>query len=176
MASAVAMNVLGTVMTSSPGPTSRASRANQSASVPLPTPLACCTPQNPANSRSKRSTKLPPAKALESITCSIAARSSARIGSCCRRRLRNGTCINTFRDFAENAAWIAGENRIGGDILGYHTASPDNGALPDCNSTQKRHTRANGCPTLHERGFALPFVVVLGQSFVVGGPGKTIVG
>ena len=40
MASAVAMNVFGTVITSSPGPIPSARRVSQSASVPLPTPMA----------------------------------------------------------------------------------------------------------------------------------------
>src|SRR6266496_1985443 len=40
MASAVAMNVFGTVITSSPGPIPSASRVSQSASVPLPTRMA----------------------------------------------------------------------------------------------------------------------------------------
>ena len=50
MASAVAMKVLGTVMTSSPGPTPSASRAIQRASVPLPTPTASGQPQKGAKS------------------------------------------------------------------------------------------------------------------------------
>ena len=68
MASAVAMKLLGTVMTSSPGPTPRASRLSQRASVPLPTPSACRVWQKAANSVSNRATNGPPANALVSVT------------------------------------------------------------------------------------------------------------
>ena len=50
MASAVAKNVLGWVMTSSPGPMPRAINASQIASVPLPTPMACDVPWKAASS------------------------------------------------------------------------------------------------------------------------------
>src|SRR5437660_5270717 len=62
------MNVLGTVMTSSPGPMPPAKSDSQRASVPLPTPIACWQSQYDANSCSNFSTNGPPAKALESIT------------------------------------------------------------------------------------------------------------
>ena len=45
MASAVAMKLLGTVITSSPALMPRAARASQSASVPLLTPTALFAPQ-----------------------------------------------------------------------------------------------------------------------------------
>ena len=48
----MAMKVLGTVITSSPGPTPDASSASQSASVPLPTPIACSQLQYAAKSSS----------------------------------------------------------------------------------------------------------------------------
>ena len=49
MASAVAMNVLATVITSSPAPMPRARRIRWRASVPEPTPTACGTWQNSAH-------------------------------------------------------------------------------------------------------------------------------
>ena len=60
MASVVAMNVIGTEMTSSPSPTPAARRANVSASVPVLTVAASAAPQNSANSRSRASTSGPP--------------------------------------------------------------------------------------------------------------------
>ena len=50
IAKAVAMYVLGTVITSSPEPISHAASARCSASVPLLTPIAKRVPQNAANS------------------------------------------------------------------------------------------------------------------------------
>jgi len=50
IASAVAKNVFGWVMTSSPGPIPSAINASQMASVPLPTPIACAVPWNAASS------------------------------------------------------------------------------------------------------------------------------
>ena len=50
IASAVAKNVFGCVMTSSPGPMPIAISASQIASVPLPVPAACATPWNAASS------------------------------------------------------------------------------------------------------------------------------
>ena len=60
MASAVAINVFGTVTTASPGQTPAATSANLKASVPLPTPTQCWLSQYRANSRSKSSTIEPP--------------------------------------------------------------------------------------------------------------------
>ena len=88
IASAVAMKVSGTVITSSPGPIPSPSRATQRASVPLPTPAANCVPQNAANSFSNWATNGPPAKAVLSSTCWIASAISARIGSYCAFRSR----------------------------------------------------------------------------------------
>ena len=94
MASAVAMKVEGTVITSSASPTPRASRASQMASVPLPTPTAYLEPQKAANDFSNFSTKGPPAKAVLSITSLMAAFTSSFIGANCAFKSRKGTFIN----------------------------------------------------------------------------------
>ena len=60
MASAVAKNVNGVVMTSSPGATPNAFSAITSASVPLFTATACLTPIYAAKSFSKSATASPP--------------------------------------------------------------------------------------------------------------------
>ena len=60
MASVVAIKVLGTVMTSSPGPTPVAMRAKRRASVPELTPMQYLLSQKAANSSSKPATLGPP--------------------------------------------------------------------------------------------------------------------
>ena len=82
IASAVAMKVFGTVITSSPGPTPEASRASQRASVPLPTPMAVLALAIGREMLLQiRSTNGPPAKAPQSITSPIAASISLRRGA-----------------------------------------------------------------------------------------------
>ena len=63
MASTVAMKVLETVTTVSPGFTPEAMSANLRASVPLPTPAQCSAPQKRAKFFSNPSTAGPPMKA-----------------------------------------------------------------------------------------------------------------
>jgi len=81
IASAVAIKVLGTVITSWPLPIPRAKRDSHRASVPLPTPMAYSHWQNEANSFSNCVTNGPPAKAVLSMTCFIANSISSRIES-----------------------------------------------------------------------------------------------
>ena len=71
MASVVAMKVLGTVTTASPGPTPAAMRAKRRASVPEPTPMQYRLSQKAANSSSKPATWGPPMNmpaAMASVT------------------------------------------------------------------------------------------------------------
>ena len=95
IASAVAMKVLGTVMTSSPGPTPSASSAIQRASVPLPTPTHSVHPQKGAKAFSNSATKGPPAKAVLSITACRAEWISGLMASYWAFRSRKGTCMET---------------------------------------------------------------------------------
>jgi hypothetical protein len=81
IAETVATNVKGTVMTSSPGPTPRASSARCSALVPELTPTASATPQQAANARSKAATSgprtnwpLPSTRSTASSTSGLMAR------------------------------------------------------------------------------------------------------
>src|SRR5271166_953186 len=87
------MNVFGTVMTSSPGPTPKAKRLSQSASVPLPTPIACGQSQYAAKSASNRATNGPPAKAPSSMTSWIAPLNSLRKGAWWDLRSKKGTLV-----------------------------------------------------------------------------------
>ena len=83
-ASAVAKKVLGCVMTSSPGPMPSAIMVSQSASVPLPTPMACFMPVKAANSFSNFSS-IGPITYLPLISTSLMLASiSALMFSYCR--------------------------------------------------------------------------------------------
>src|SRR5665213_1318202 len=91
IAPAVAKNVNGTVMTSSPGPIPSASSASSSASEPDAHPMACRTPQYSAALASNALTSSPRMKYCESITRSTAAVISFLIPAYCARRSRSGT-------------------------------------------------------------------------------------
>jgi len=71
-ASDVAIKVFAAVMTSSPCPMPSTLRAMKRASVPLPTPTQCFTPQYWAKADSKDFTKGPPTKADFEITSLMA--------------------------------------------------------------------------------------------------------
>ena len=96
MASAVAMNVFGTVITSSPAPMPNPSRDSHSAEVPLLTPAANSHPQYAANWVSNSATKGPPAKAVLSSTRNRADTTSSRMDAYCAFRSRSGTCVMVF--------------------------------------------------------------------------------
>ena len=91
MASAVYAADSGVVMTSSPGPMSRARRMSASASVPLPTPTACAAPEAAANSCSNASSSGPstnqPLLATRAIAARTASASSRSVSD------RNGTRV-----------------------------------------------------------------------------------
>jgi len=59
IASAVAMKVSATVITSSPGPTPQLKAASRTASVPFASPTARAAPHHPANLRSNSATSGP---------------------------------------------------------------------------------------------------------------------
>src|SRR6266852_3598758 len=138
MASVVAMNVLGTVTTVSPGCTPAAIRANRKASVPLATPMQYCTPQNCAKSRSKSSTIGPPTnpavfRALRKTDTNSS--SSSRWGV---TRSKKGMLPlpvirhpQLWHDQAEDPRRIPSHNRIVGHVAGDDAAGSDDGILPD---------------------------------------------
>src|SRR5690348_1849959 len=96
MASAVAMKVLGLVMTSSPEPTPAASKARCRALVPEFSATQCLASQNSANSFSKEATSAPRQKAVLRQTRSSASRISSRRAAYCGFRSKYGTFINVF--------------------------------------------------------------------------------
>src|SRR5690348_9215521 len=93
MASVVAMNVFGTVITASPAATPAACKANRRASVPLPTPTQYFAPQNSANSRSNLSTVGPPMNPAVDSARWNAATNSCSSCACGVIRSRNGTTV-----------------------------------------------------------------------------------
>ena len=90
IASAVAVNVLAAVMTSSPGLTPSALSATKIASVPFAAPMQCCAWQYAASSRSNAATYGPWMKALCRITASTAGTISSRIVAYCAPRSTRG--------------------------------------------------------------------------------------
>jgi lipopolysaccharide/colanic/teichoic acid biosynthesis glycosyltransferase len=102
IASAVAMKVLGTVMTSSPGPMPRLRRVIHKAEVPLLVPAAYPQSQKIANSFSKLSTKGPPTKEALLKTSSREVSISLRIVAYCALRSRNGTVFTLKFSFVRH--------------------------------------------------------------------------
>src|SRR5579863_7452239 len=93
MASAVARNELGVVMTSSPDCTPSASRPTCNAAVPLLSATQCLMPQKSANSRSKASTSGPCTNDALLQTRSSAGRISSRKSVYSDCRSSNGTFV-----------------------------------------------------------------------------------
>src|SRR5947208_1452459 len=138
IASVVAMNVLGTVTTTSPGCTPAAIRANRSASVPLPTPTQCVVPQNAANASSNCCTMGPPTKLAVARVWRNTAESSFSRSRCARIRSRNGIlsldaiCHSQgFGNMPQNAGGISSNNGVRGYIVCDHTACTDDGVFAD---------------------------------------------
>src|SRR2546427_740913 len=174
MASVVAMKVFGTVTTVSPGRTPAAIRANRKASVPLPTPTHCCTPQNCAKSRSKSSTIRPPTnpaviRALRKTDTDSS--SNSRWGA---TRSKKGMLPLPVirhpplgRDHAEDFRRIPSHNRIVGHVAGHDAAGPDDGILTDDHVREDCRPGPDRCASHHQRGLDLP--VLLGLEF----PGRS---
>src|ERR671924_36002 len=103
MPKAEAMKLFAAVMTSSPGPISKARRASSRAEVPESTPTACDESQNSANSSSKRLTSRPRMKSASWITFDIAPSISAAIARYWTPKSTKGTfgcfgCVNVWVD------------------------------------------------------------------------------
>src|SRR3990172_12097273 len=93
IASAVAINVWETVMTSSPRPIPEARRARYRASVPEPTPTAKREPQKLAKSCSRAWTFSPRKRCFPSRVRATASWTSPRMGAYCLLRSTNGIFI-----------------------------------------------------------------------------------
>src|SRR5690606_39205416 len=90
---AVAKNVNGVVITSSPGPMPSAINATSSASVPDETPIPCAHREYAATSASSRSTWGPSTKCCDSHTSAMTASTSVRIAAYWAFRSSSGTFI-----------------------------------------------------------------------------------
>ena len=151
------MNVLGTVITSSPGPMPKARRASQSASVPLPTPTACGQSQYAAKSVSNPTTNGPPAKAPLSMTSWMAALISSNKGAWWDLRSRNGTfiCILCCK-FMQDPGGITCHCSIRRHVFRNDASSTDHGIFSDSYSTQQGRARTDCCPLLNHGTLAIP--------------------
>src|SRR5713101_5955296 len=96
IAPAVAKNVYGVVMTSSPGPVFSAIKQASKASLPEETPTACEHWLYSAIAFSHCSTFGPRMKCWDSMTSASAASTSALIVEYCALRSSSGTCIVTL--------------------------------------------------------------------------------
>src|ERR1700674_2159045 len=94
MALAEAKKLKAVVTTASPGPTSAASNASQSASVPEAQPTAALAPLKAAISRSRASTSEPKTNCCDEQTRSTAASTSSRICRYWRCKSSNGMGSN----------------------------------------------------------------------------------
>src|SRR6267378_1143615 len=139
MASVVAMNVFGTVITTSPGCTPAATSAKRNASVPLPTPTQCDVPQNFANAVSNCCTISPPMKPAVSSARRNTATSSLSSVRCGLTRSRNGIPLLIFIAYSQRiynvsqySGRVTGNNAIGGHIFGHHTSGAYDGVFANC--------------------------------------------
>ena len=107
IASAVAANVIATVITSSPGLVPSAIRARRSASVPDATVIACRAPASAANSASNAATSGPRMKVPRSSTRATAPWISRRRARKRRRGSACGICGNSL-------SFIPPKSRISG--------------------------------------------------------------
>src|SRR5882762_10372817 len=164
MASVVAMNVCGTVITISPRSMPAAMKAKRSASVPLFTPTQNFASQNRANSRSNSSTMGPPMKQALLNAVFTTANNSSSSSLCGVTRSRNGTFVGLaiallflLCDKTQKFGGISGHNGVRRYVLGYDAACSDNSVLTDSHVAQNRGAGADGCPLSNQGLFHFLF-------------------
>src|ERR1017187_3360289 len=129
MASVVAINVFGTVSTTSPGLTPQAMMAKRNSDLPLLTATEWLAPQKAAKAFSKFSTTGPPMKPAVSRALRNTPVSSFSSSTCGVIRSRKGMqlgmplelCIGTLHSFideTQNPGRISSHDRVGGNIFG----------------------------------------------------------
>src|SRR5271163_2222751 len=142
MASVVAMNVCGTVNTTSPGCTPQAIIAKRKASVPLLTAIEWLASQKAANASSNSSTIGPPTKPAvckARRNTEVSSRSSSTCGvTKSRKGMLFGTLlrmdIGTFHSLfyvTQNLSWISGDDGVRWDIFRDDATSANNRILSD---------------------------------------------
>src|SRR5882762_677761 len=163
MASVVAMNVWGTLITISPGSTPAAMKAKRRASVPLFTPTQNFASQNRANSRSNSSTMGPPMKPALLNAFFTTANNSSSSSLCDVTRSRNGTFVGLailllflLCDKPQKFGGISGHNGVRRYVLGYDAACSDNGVLTDSQIAENRGAGPDGCSLSNQGLFYFP--------------------
>src|SRR5437870_6612389 len=168
MASAVAMKVLGTVTTMSPGATPAAISANRSASVPLPTPMQCFVSVNFAKSSSNFSTIGPPTNPAVSSAALKTDTSSSSSSRCCMMRSTSGifTGVRSSRhlravDRPQHTRRVSDDDRVGGHVARDHAAGPDQGVLADRDVGENRRAGTDGRALADPRQLDTPVLLGL---------------
>src|ERR1035438_3333959 len=176
MASVVAINVFGTVSTTSPGCTPHAMMAKRNASSDLLTATEWLAPQKAAKAFSKFSTTGPPMKpavsrarrntpvsSFSSSTCGvIRSRKGMQLG------MPLGLCIlplHSFIDITQNPGRISSHDRVGWNIFGDDAAGAYDRILADIGVGENRCAGADGCALLYDCLLDLPIGFGLQASF-----------
>src|SRR4051812_33013922 len=165
MAHDVAMNVIGTVMTSSPGPTPAARRARCRADVPELTATQCLAPTYSAKAASNSATRGPRMKAADSAAASRAGRTSSFSPANWALRSMNGTsgraaAVPVSRGVSANfsitslefvagsheASGAPGHDRPGGHVLRHDRSGTDQGPFADRHPAQDHRPGPDGGP------------------------------
>src|SRR5262245_57668718 len=168
MAHDVAMNVMGTVITSSPGPTPAAKSARCRADVPELTATQCLAPTYWAKAASNSATRGPRMKAADSAACSSAGNTSAFNPANWAFKSMNGTAgratavpvssglsanlsiaILEFRPGPQEAGRAPGHHRSGGHVLRHHRPGPDQGPFANRYPTQYHRPGPDRGPLTH---------------------------
>src|SRR6185437_16263063 len=176
-ASAVAIKLLGTVITACPAPIPAASKAKRRASVPLLTPMQWRVPQNSAKPFSNCSSMGP----LVNTAVLKAWLTTARISSCSSRcgltRSRNGTedvrsMIAPLKraQITENSCRITRHDAVAGNIFGDHASGAHYGVFANGHTAQDGGAGAEGGSPAHHCRLYLPILLAFQAS---GGRGGT---
>src|SRR5262245_11879434 len=149
MAHDVAMNVMGTVITSSPGPTPAASSARCRADVPELTATQCWAPTYSAKAASNSATLGPRMNAADSAACSRAGRTSSFSPANWAFRSMNGTAIVVAGDRVSGSGAPTFNSRASIDGSGPHEPGPTPGR-----DRSRRHVFGHNRTSSHQRASA----------------------
>src|SRR5262245_26362808 len=181
MAHDVAMNVMGTVITSSPGPTPAASSARCRADVPELTATQCWAPTYSAKAASNSATLGPRMNAADSAACSRAGRTSSLSPVNWAFRSMNGTATGLAGDpvsmivsasfsihasdncpSSQETGGTPGRDRSRRHVFGHNGTSPHQRAGANCHTGQDHRPAADGCALAHTGLDDLPVRLGLG--------------
>src|ERR1700722_2188078 len=183
MASDVAINVLGTVTTTSPGPTPQAIKAKRSASVPLLTATEYSTVQNSAKASSNSATIGPP---INPAVCS--ARRKTSVSSCSSftcgvTRSRNGIwlasdigILSLRFDRPQSPCGVSSHDRVGWYIFGHDASGTDNRIFANAQIAKKRGSGTDRCALAHHCRPDVPISAGLQRPIDVRSPRVGVIG